>query len=354
MVIGKFEGDQGGDPTSSAFLHGRQSWEDSLMRDVHSWKVIKRERIVPIYEFLSDDLRDQVRNVMNAAINLQRIRPDTVFKVRSCNTKHCLAWQKFYYAQQKGYTGMVVCTSPLQSGTSNDNISWNFVVADTSTESFTSLATNDTLAHAPDVYLRYNDVIYIQPATIPDVAMKKKDREHYPIPTPSRRHAEDPSRRAPSPLPQHNPLYLHGSHNNRSPVTKTAPECSLRFFKSGKPNQADQWVIERVDDEAWDSFGSDIDVDAAIRRTAYVLKTDRFRLRHRATDGHYLCSHNETIEKIDVRKRPDDLIPRSIGGVHGAGVLARHYHEVLLLTRKECGEQKDEWEFFQIDARERS
>lgn len=252
---------------------------------------------------------------------------------------------------------MVVCTSPLQSGATNENNAWNFILVDTSSEHASSFASSHNLNFGsekvdftaspqssptlsrtgsdpftvpdPHNYLRYNDVVYIQPASLPERALKKG------IAPPS----------------GVNPLYLHGSHNNFSPVTKTAPEVSLRYFLNGKSNQADQWVIERVTDEAWDTGAGDIDVDVAIRHTAYVLKTDRFRLRNRATDVHYLCSHQQTIEKIEVRKKPDDLIPRSIGGVHGAGLLARHYHEVLLLKKKECGEQKDEWEFFQIDSK---
>ncbi|RUS21184.1 hypothetical protein BC937DRAFT_93395 [Endogone sp. FLAS-F59071] len=330
----------GGEATATAFLQGRKGWEESVNRDIHSWKIIKRDRIVPIYEYLGNDLRDQVRQVMERAINMQHIRPDTTFKIRSCFTKHCLAWQEFYYAQHKGYSGMVVCTSPLHTGPSNENNAWNFIVVDTSSERASSHISNSRsgpghgfdekvnfTASPPHNYLRYNDVVYIQPASFPERALNKDV--------------------APQPV---NPLYLHGSHNNYSPVTKTAPEVSLRYFLKGKPNQADQWVIERVTDEAWDTGAGDIDVDVAIRRTAYVLKSDNFRLRHRATDVHYLSSHQQTIERIEVRKKPDDMIPRSIGGSNGAGILARHYHEVLLLKNKECGEQKDEWEFFQIDS----
>ncbi|RUS33178.1 hypothetical protein BC938DRAFT_472751, partial [Jimgerdemannia flammicorona] len=300
----------GGDPTSSGFLHGLQSWDDSLIRDVHSWKVIKREGIIPIYEFLSDELRDPIRNVMNIVINLQRILPNTVLKVHSRNTKNNLAWQNFYYAQSTNYTGMVVCTSPPQLNTSIDNSSWNFVP---STTPFTSPSI-DSQADSPDVYLRYNDVIYIQPVN------------HQP---------EDP--RTSSPLPLHNPQYLHGSRNYGSPVTKTALECSLRLFKGEVANEADQWVIEHVDDESWNFFVSD-----------YVLKTDRFRLRHHVIDKHYLCSHNVTIDKANVRMKPKDLNIRLLGGSEAAGVLAREYYEVLLLTTEECMDQKDEWEFVQI------
>ncbi|RUS30715.1 hypothetical protein BC938DRAFT_479045 [Jimgerdemannia flammicorona] len=319
MIIGTFDRDKNwqhtrsgsdqmdgcGNPTSSGFLHGRQIWENSLMRDVNSWKVIKREQIVPIYEFLNDDLRDQVQNVMNAAINLQRIRMDTVFKVCSCNTRNFLAWENFYYGHTRAYEGMVVCTTSLQSET-KETLSWNFVAANTSTAD----------SHAQDVYLRYNDIISIRPVT--------------------RKKTESSS-----------PMYLYGSQNQKSPLTKTAPECSLQPLKGGKPDKANQWVIEKIDGEAWNAFGSEIDVDATIRRTAYVLKTDKFRLRHRLNDSHYLCSHNQTIEKVDVRLKLNEFGTQKIESINSA----RQYHEVLLLTRKECGEQKDEWEF-QVDSRE--
>ncbi|RUS19955.1 hypothetical protein BC938DRAFT_475649 [Jimgerdemannia flammicorona] len=293
---------------ANTFAGGRASWEASLKNNPSTWQVILREELIPIYELLDDTLLPQVKQAMEVTLNLERVTTSSKLTIRNVETNHSLGWKKFYYGSTKGYPGMVVTTCPLMSGNSNESMVWTFVK---------SPSNNDRGPH-----IRFGDIVFIQPASVMGTTSNK--------------------------------LYLHGSHRQDAPVTKTAREVSLRFFANESPNENDEWMILPCDDGSGDA-GADIDLDVSMRRSSYLTKTDRFKLRHRTTDKHYLASHKITIESIRVRKKPNEanppfsLHPPMLKDNKNVGDFATRFYEVLLLEAPNCTDQKDIWEILKKD-----
>ncbi|RUS23197.1 hypothetical protein BC937DRAFT_90781 [Endogone sp. FLAS-F59071] len=300
----------GGQATSNAFDNGRAGWEKSL-KDPYSWRVIIREDLIPIYELLDEETQATLKTVIDAAISIERVTTNSTFTLRNHDTNHSLSWKKFYYGKARQYPGMVVTTCPMLSGDTNENMQWKFVRSVSSQE------------RSP--YVCYGDSIYIKPATISGPQAGLVDR-----------------------------LFLHGSYHQDAPVSTDGKsfEVSLRYFGSVGPNENDEWVIERGDDAIPDN-GGDIDIESNMRKTSFVHKSDRFRLRHRATDQYYLASHQVTLENIRVRRNPKEIhafMPPYFKDIKGGGEFSNRFNEVLLREREAlAGTKCDRWEFFRVE-----
>ncbi|RUS30430.1 hypothetical protein BC938DRAFT_479395 [Jimgerdemannia flammicorona] len=293
----------GGDSTANAFDRTRAGWEASLKSNPFTWQVIRHDELIPIYELLDENLLSQVKDVMERAHKTVRVTTSSELTIRNVETNHTLGWKQFYYGSTPGYAGMVVTTCPVTSGEHDNSIVWKFVKSPNN---------ND---QGP--YIHFGDTVYIQPAFIPGQTTNK--------------------------------LYLHGSYRNQAPVTKTAPEVSLRLFDKEMPNANDEWMVMACDDG---DASADMDLDVSLYKSSYVTKDDRFKLRQRTTDKHYLASHSQTIENIYVRKKPNQanpmfsLHPPKLKEDKKIGPFANTFHEVLLLEPSQCGASKDIWEIF--------
>ncbi|RUS27376.1 hypothetical protein BC938DRAFT_483340 [Jimgerdemannia flammicorona] len=294
----------GGRPTADT-LEDRTSWQKSLQLAPSTWEVILRDELIPIYELLDPELSTQVKGVMEASLNEERITSQMKLNLRNVETKFSLGWKKLYYGHSKGNNGMVVATCPQMSGEDNATMLWMMV----------KRPSNDDKSP----YIRFGDIVYIQPA-----AGDKNDKK----------------------------LFLHGSHRQDAPLTKGAPEVSLRYFPNG-PNENDEWTIVPCDDHP----GAEIDLDTTMRKTMYLTKDDHFKLRHKVTDNHYLSSHKVTIECIRVRRNPNEpnpafsLFPPMLKDKRGLGSLASKLNEVLMLDASQVekeGGSPDLWEIILI------
>ncbi|RUP07421.1 hypothetical protein BC936DRAFT_140182 [Jimgerdemannia flammicorona] len=76
----------GGRPTSHT-LEDRTSWQESLDLEPSTWEVILREELIPIYELLDYDLLAQVKEVMEASLNEERITTEMKLNLRNFETK---------------------------------------------------------------------------------------------------------------------------------------------------------------------------------------------------------------------------------------------------------------------------
>ncbi|RUS25163.1 hypothetical protein BC938DRAFT_472538 [Jimgerdemannia flammicorona] len=292
----------GGRPTADT-LDDRTIWQRSLQEEPSTWEVILREELIPIYELLDYDLSTKVKEVMEASLNEERIASQMKLNLRSVETKFSLGWKKLYYGHSKGNNGMVVATCPQMSDEDNATMLWMMVKRPSNDDS---------------PYLRFGDIVYIQPA-----AGDENDKK----------------------------LYLHGSHHQDAPLTKGAPEVSLRYFRNG-PNRTDEWTIVPCDDHP----GAEIDLDTTMRKTSYLTKHDYFKLCNKVTDSHYLSSHKVTLENIRVRRNPNEpnpfsMPPPMLKDKKGLGYLASKLNEVLMLETNQIekeGGSPDLWEAIPI------
>ncbi|RUS27095.1 hypothetical protein BC938DRAFT_483724 [Jimgerdemannia flammicorona] len=268
----------GGRPTSDT-LDDRTIWQRSLQQEPSTWEVILREELIPIYELLDNDMSTKVKEVMEASLNEERIASQMKLNLRSVETKYSLGWKKLYYSHSKGNNGMIVATCPPMPDDDNATV-WMMIKRPSDDDS---------------PYLRFGDIVYIQPAT-----------------------GEEK-------------LFLHGNHHQDAPLTKGAPEVSLRYFRNG-PNKTNEWTIVPRDYPP----GAEIDLDTTMRNTSYLSKHDFFKLCNKAMNSHYLSSHKVTLECIRVRRNsnepnPFSILPHMLKDKRGLGYFASKLNEVMML-----------------------
>ncbi|RUS19486.1 hypothetical protein BC937DRAFT_87396 [Endogone sp. FLAS-F59071] len=225
-----------------------ENWEASLNHP-HSWEIINRDNVMPIWRMLDDELASNVENIVNMSFE-DRLSVNGVYYIRNIETNKFLGWRPYNY--DKGH-GQIIATSPVLSDESHDTTTWKFVrVPDQEEE--------------PDnqyerLYLRYGvDRVYIQPNS----------------------HPND---------------YLHASQNYPSPVTKREGQVSLRQIDDpSKLRLSDVWIIERCntihEDGGWKN------IDYALCTNRYVQKGDEFRLK--CEESGYLASHDMSMQEVRV------------------------------------------------------
>ncbi|RUP25451.1 hypothetical protein BC936DRAFT_138833, partial [Jimgerdemannia flammicorona] len=76
----------GGRPTADT-LEDRTSWQKSLQLAPSTWEVILRDELIPIYELLDPELSTQVKGVMEASLNEERITSQMKLNLRNVETK---------------------------------------------------------------------------------------------------------------------------------------------------------------------------------------------------------------------------------------------------------------------------
>ncbi|RUP50803.1 hypothetical protein BC936DRAFT_137643 [Jimgerdemannia flammicorona] len=232
----------GGDPNLQS-----PEWKGSV-NDPASWAIVDRDGVVPIWEMLDDDLGRDVEAVINATFNSQNLLLDQTYTIKNLETENYLSWKNYYYNHDGA--GKIIVTAPEISGEKNEKIKWKFVPKNKDKK-----------------YLRYDDEFYLQPST------SKNDQ------------------------------YLHASSNHQAPVSKSYEgQVSLRRISGPEFIQtSDVWTIERSNDTYQDNHQDARNIDALMRRTAFVQKADVFRLK--CSHKSYLGSHRVCMKDLRVKEK---------------------------------------------------
>ncbi|RUS25085.1 hypothetical protein BC938DRAFT_472640 [Jimgerdemannia flammicorona] len=278
------------------------AWAKSVDDDPNCWDVIERFNVKPIWNLLDDDLRPEVEKVITASFKHNRLSIDKTYDIRNKCTKNFLSWRDVYYEQEKGAKdsqgGRIIITAPQLSAKANEEVKWKFV---------RSKIPDPEVDDLDKDFLRYGDVVYIQPST------------------------ESSS-------------YLHASFSYNSPVSGREGQVSLRVItEETLLHHSDKWRIERSKPVFQDGHDSHIrNIDKQMRQNSYVQKSDEFRLCCLHNDDAYLASHDKTMANVKVvnKEKGRWRSAKPLQNIKDIG-LAIKFREVILLQGKEM-EKDDE------------
>lgn len=260
-------------------------WSNSVNTDSTSWNIVSRKDVIPIWRLLDDELQKKVDQLI-AEFNEQCLVPfNGVYQFRNLRTRCFLGWKNVYYYQMKqDEAGKIIAAVPILSAEDNNGTKWRIV---------------PVKWDESNNYLRYGDLVYLQPITS-------------------------------------NTEYLHLSMDLPSPVTNVDGQLSLREITSSTfVGENKQWIIERSKDEYQD-IGD---------KSPFVQKPDVFRLSSlvRKDEGKLcLASDINTMENVAVHRRHKGVFGKMhrLQNIKNIG-FANKLREILVLENGDVAKDSD-------------